>query len=437
MPEPLVCEDSDLERLMDTVRSHPGARVLYQDTIRRGGVLGFFAREVHRVAYDVPAPATATLEPAAEGEAEGDQLSFDTVDLSDIAADLSILAATEDWGTPSYTGSEVDGAMADLLASADAIESAVNSGSDAASPEFEALLRKLTTIADLPFDQGYSPKQPAEDDSSTPAERQLSREPLASVPPIEQLASVPPIEQPEAELATVTPFGRPDARNRLELLLQLRQVGVPVSVNPRGEAHGIYQALEEILDELPSPASAPRRAGEVLAIVGESTAAIQAARSCARTLRIPAERIGVAGLAVEEATAFGLRYFSGPADVQRARDELEAFDTPSVVVIATDAATNDPDDPWVGDVVAAMCPTATWAVVDARWKIEDSRAYLDRLVGVDALVVHSAQLSVSPASVWDLDLPLGLLDGRPPTTFAWTGLLLGLLGTDARHRASA
>ena len=51
MPEPLVCEDSSLTRLMETVNETPGARILYQDTVRRGGVFGFFAREVHRVAY--------------------------------------------------------------------------------------------------------------------------------------------------------------------------------------------------------------------------------------------------------------------------------------------------------------------------------------------------------------------------------------------------
>src|SRR5436305_7065561 len=51
MPEPLVCEDSSLTRLLETVHKTPGARILYQDTVRRGGVFGFFAREVHRVAY--------------------------------------------------------------------------------------------------------------------------------------------------------------------------------------------------------------------------------------------------------------------------------------------------------------------------------------------------------------------------------------------------
>ena len=53
--------------------------------------------------------------------------------------------------------------------------------------------------------------------------------------------------------------------------MQLRQVGVPVSVNPRSETHNLYQALEDILAELPAPVEPPRQAGAVLAIVGEST----------------------------------------------------------------------------------------------------------------------------------------------------------------------
>ena len=135
----------------------------------------------------------------------------------------------------------------------------------------------------------------------------------------------------------------------------------------------------------------------------------------------------------------GLDYpvITGQAEALRLRTELRRADLPSIVVIATDATVAGPDDPWAAEMLAALCPTAVWAVVDARWKTEDSRAQLDRLGQVDALVVHSAQLSASPASVWDLDLPLGLLDGRAASTFAWTGLLFPLLRGGARHRASA
>ncbi len=399
MPEPLVCEDSDLARLMETVHSQPGARILYQDTIRRGGVLGFFAREVHRVAYDVQ-PELAGID-----------------------------------AIQPLPGAPVDLAMADLLASADAIESAANTGPDGEAPEFAELLHRLTRMPELPLEASSAgvveeaAAEPATEPAAEPAAEPArpAREPLASVA----------FEEPQPELASVTPFGRTDARNRLDLLMQLRQVGVPVSVNPRGEAHSLYQALEEILEELPAPVSPPRRAGEVLAIVGDSAHAIQAARHCAGMLRIPETGIGVAGLAAESAAALDLCHISGIAEAQRLRADLRLADTPSVVVIATDSATAEPEDPWAAELLAALCPTAAWAVVDARWKTEDSVAFLAGLPGIDALVVQGAQLSTSPASVWDLDLPLALLDGRTPTTFAWTGLLLRLLGTDARHRASA
>ena len=240
-----------------------------------------------------------------------------------------------------------------------------------------------------------------------------------------------------APIAAVTPIGRPEARQRLELLLQLRQVGVPVSVNPSSETHNLYQALEDILQELPAAVEPPRQAGAVLAIVGEATPALQAARTVAAMLRVAEDTIGVAGLSPAVVTGLGHCHLTGAREAQRLRQQLALADTPSIVVIVTDGAVGDPDDPWAGQLLAALAPTATWAAVDARWKTEDSRAYLDRIGTVDALAVYAAELSGSPASVWDLDLPLALLDDRPPTTFAWTGLLFRLLGCGARHRASA
>jgi hypothetical protein len=238
-------------------------------------------------------------------------------------------------------------------------------------------------------------------------------------------------------MSNVTAFGRPDARARLDMLMQLRQVGVPVSVNPGTGTHSLYEALENILEELPAPAVPPRGAGEVLAVVGESGPALQAAHICAAMLRIPRNSIGVAGLPEHASAEADYPWISGQQEALRLRAELSRTDLPSIVVIATDATEAGSDDPWAAEMLAALRPTAVWAVVDARWKTEDSRAQLDRLGQVDALVVHSAQLSASPASVWDLDLPLGLLDGRAASTFAWTGLLFRLLRGGARHRASA
>lgn len=425
MPEPLVSEDSNLERLMQTVHSQPGARILYQDTVRRGGLLGFFAREVHRVAYQLPEPAAATTAPA---PATTTPAEFAPADVQQEPAAVELVArpcppapnsfeailrsfdsTSEQLGLtgPAPEWDDRSRGLADLLAETDAVELHQAGAGDSA--DFAELLRRLTMADEVATD-----------------------EPAPAVTPRPSLEPRRPINP--AATSQPAPAGRPEARDRLELLMQLRQVGVPVSVNPSSETHTVYQALEDILRELPAPVEPPRQAGAVLAIVGESTQALRAARTVATMLRIPDDTIGVAGLPPETST--GLCQLTGPVEAQRMRERLLAADTPSIVVIATDGATTGPADPWVNQLLAALAPSATWAVIDARWKTDDSRGYLDRLGAVDALVVHSAELSGSPASVWDLDLPLALLDGRSPTTFAWTGLLSQVLASGARHRAS-
>jgi len=410
MPEPLVCEDSDLQRLLETVHSQPGAEVLYQDRVRRGGVLGFFAREVHRVAFRVPTEG----EDAATAEADRvDPDSVADVSPAPMAAIFPLATGPAEELPQPAEPSPLD----DLLASVEAAESA---GQQATAPvsadkppqhHFAELLRTLT------------------EDEDAEAGPMVTEQASPATPPVAP-------EQP-ASRTNVTAFGRPDARARLEMLMQLRQVGVPMSVNPRADTHSLYEALESILDELPAPAVPPRGAGQVLAVVGESGAALQAALTCAAMLRIPRSGIGLAGLPEHLSDGLEHQVISGPQEALRLRSELSRADLPAIVVIATDTTEAGADDPWAAEMLAALRPAAVWAVVDARWKTEDSRAQLNRLGRVDALVVHSAQLSASPASVWDLDLPLGLLDGRAASTFAWTGLLFPLLRIGARHRASA
>jgi hypothetical protein len=406
MPEPLVCEDSNLQRLLDTVHSQPGAEILYQDRVRRGGVFGFFAREVHRVAYRV-----AT---------ELDGVETGPVITTDDLAPLDPTAPLDGTAPLDPTGLDDLPRLDDLLASVEAAESAAQHAAVAAPPagqqvprqDFADLLRTLT-----------------ED------------EPAEAKPVVIEQAGPRPTpatsDRQPASRSNVTALGRPDARARLEMLMQLRQVGVPVSVNPRADTHSLYEALENILEELPAPAVPPRGAGQVLAIVGESGPALSAAHTCAAMLRIPRNNIGVAGLPEHASEGVDYPVISGRQEALRLRTELSRTELPCIVVIATDATEAGSDDPWAAEMLTALRPTAVWGVVDARWKTEDSQAQLDRLGRVDALVVHSAQLSASPASVWDLDLPLGLLDGRAASTFAWTGLLFPLLRSGARHRASA
>jgi hypothetical protein len=226
-----------------------------------------------------------------------------------------------------------------------------------------------------------------------------------------------------------------DARNRLELLMQLRQVGVPISFNPGTGVHSPYEALEDILDQLPPPAELPTGPGQLIVLAGEGAAAIRAARTVCRMLRLRLGSIVAAG--VDGGIGGPLRRISSPAEAASLREELVGAATPCVLVIGTDGAGLGPDDPWPAAMINALRPAAVWGVVDARWKTEDCQAQLARLPRTDALAVHSAELSTSPASVWELELPIGLLDERRPSHFIWLGMLIRLFGGSPRHRASA
>ncbi|HTZ44218.1 MAG TPA: hypothetical protein VMB79_10170 [Jatrophihabitans sp.] len=404
MPEPLVCEDTSLTRLMETVHSTPGARILYQDTVRRGGVLGFFAREVHRVAYLVESGG-ATAERAEAAAVDGL--------LDDLEPPLQV-----------------------------SVGQAAEPAGDAAQPDFASVLSRYVMAEEQPVAEPDLPAMAlvAELAASEPDGGGTAGDPAPAAEAVPTVEAVPECDAAatvEAVPAAVTPLlgrGR-EARNRLEMLMQLRQVGVPVSLNPSVPVQGTYEALEDILAQLPKPPELPAGAGQVLVIVGEGAPALHAARTISRMLRLKLSSIVAAGLGT--GMGAGLRKVSGPDEAVLLRAELAVAPTPTVVVVATDGAGAGPDDPWPAELVTAFAPASVWAVVDARWKSDDSHAHLARLPRAEALVVHSAELSASPATVWELELPIALLDDRRPTDFVWLGMLIGLVGGAARHRATA
>lgn len=396
MPEPLVCEDTSLARLMETVHRSPGARILYQDTVRRGGVLGFFAREVHRIAY---LPAESGSDTVAE-------------ERSDAVAgqDGALVDGAMLDGAPTVLA---DSPIAGLLAAAEEAEATLRSAAaEPSQPDFASVLRR------------YIAEPEAVDQPVPPPAAQESQRAAEEAKPAESIAEVTPLG----------PRGR-NARNRLELLMQLRQVGVPISVNPTGTVLSPYEALEDILGQLPPPARLPHRAGQLIVLAGDGAAALRAARTVSRMQRLPLRSIITAGL--DTGVGGSSRRISSPDEAMRLREELADAVTPTVLVVATDGAGLGPDDSWPAEMITALRPDTVWAVIDARWKVEDSQVQLARLPQADALVVHSAELSASPASVWELGLPIGLLDDRRPYSFVWLGMLLRLLGGSSRHQATA
>lgn len=390
MPEPLRSEDTDLAKLVARIQAEHGdnARIVYHDTVRRGGVLGFFAREVHRVAYLV------------------DETIGGQVDDPATAATAASAGSVEE--------------LLDLADAADGPEHGpISIGADQVD-DFAQLLREALRADALPID-GV---------------------PLAGVPtewPTQHPTNDVPTE-PEQHRTMHTVSGARDADLPFRGLASVTTIGAG-AFQVTGQGADIFGAVEAALAELPPCPELPRAAGEVLALVGPLTPVLATAASLATDMRIAEDDIWIAGLAAHPVgrllTGRPRRDIADAEEARRVRFNLVSSPTPSIVVVVTDGAGGDPGDPWPNEIVMALAPTATWLLIDATTKIADARQTVAAMPAADALAVHSVRATTSPASARDLGLPIALIDGRRPDNFLSSTMLLGALRSASTSQASA
>jgi len=116
-----------------------------------------------------------------------------------------------------------------------------------------------------------------------------------------------------------------------------------------------------------------------------------------------------------------------PAAATRA-ERLQNADHAWIVVV--DAKVGGTDPIWVSDMCDALGATAVWAVVDATRKTADTARHLRTLGDIEALVVHSIDLTSDPATVLGLDWPIVSLDGKPATPHVWAATLCARIASD-------
>jgi hypothetical protein len=215
----------------------------------------------------------------------------------------------------------------------------------------------------------------------------------------------------------------------LTLRRQLLEVGVPVDRVPTDAVH-VYAAIEDLVSGLAPAPELPAGPGRILVIAGPARDAVAAADSLVAsipglfettwTYRCPA----ALGTRRVSTTANALTTVTQASEIAAAA--RESVDGPTLVVIATDRVTTASSDT-ARDVLDALDADAVWAAVDATRKPTDTRRALRGLPTPDAIAVTNAERSSSPATVWELGLPIALVDGRPSTGPTWAVLLLGKL----------
>jgi hypothetical protein len=373
MPETLYVEGPGRDEIIARIRNDFGYAATITDVkrIRRGGVLGFFAREYTSVAFQIT-----------EG-VPGD-----------------VPAAVDDRPEPS---TDIALTLEELLARADGADGAT------ARPQltdhgFAELLAQL--VATPPHDADPAPLE---------------------TPVVEARDWPPPVESPRSDEAR-RPAESP-ARVRLEMLSELRSVGVPLTNGPDEGETNLYRAIEQIVQSLPAAPPPPSRAGDVLVLAGTAGQLDAAAATLARLARVPDAAIWRV-----DPWSSHERSLSGPAEAAQCALELRTGLTASIVVVELDRD-RSPATPfdWSAQVIAALAPTALWVAVDASRKTEDVRSELAHLGPIDALIVNGVAATSSPGTVWDLDLPIAVVDGRPASRGTWSGLLFDALEAGARR----
>jgi hypothetical protein len=203
----------------------------------------------------------------------------------------------------------------------------------------------------------------------------------------------------------------------------LARLGLPARLVPRGASpKELRGALTESLSELPAVPAVPDANGVVIAVVGTGASAVLLARELCAELGLDPERIV---LATQEPLGEGIPAWLQVCDGATAEERRRSWrrrDLPTLVAVSLPAGRDAL--PWAREILDQLEPTIAWSIVNAGWKPEDVRDWIERLGGVDAIALTHLDHTVSPAAILDLGIPVGRLDGRPATPLAWSEMLL-------------
>lgn len=207
----------------------------------------------------------------------------------------------------------------------------------------------------------------------------------------------------------------------------LARMGLPPRFVPRGvNGAQLRPALIESLAHLPVAEALPDANGVVIAVIGVGAQPVILARMLATERGLDPDNVV---LATERELGDGIPDWlkvTDPATAEERRRSWCRRGYPTLVAVSVPSVTNGAE--WARLILDHLEPTQTWGIVDAVWKLEDSRAWADRLGGFDVLALEHLADTVSPAAPIQLETPIARLDGLPATPVRWAEILTGRLG---------
>jgi hypothetical protein len=491
----VLLEGPAIEPLLAQVRQEygSGVRIISADKVRSGGFGGFFAKQHYELSVEVPdiradriemAPRkTTTPPPRAEGaphtleqlleraesrdrivhdepiaprEAPAEKARTEQARIEQAPVESNVARAAGIEDTDDRFRTDAGAAFAELLAGLDAENHIATSGPVRPSPRPKVASDKTDTPTVRPFRPAQATGSPINGGGPRPlppvpslaelmgglglAESEVFEAPRPTPPPstpVRSAAAAYGLASPSTELEPATPAAPPMLRSvhNDPVVANLVSVGMPEPMAAQITGGDTYAGVLTALASRPSAPGIPDAAGEILVLAGELGHALPIAKQLLQQIGVDQSHLLLAGPSSAGTGLHSSRVMHDAKAAASRAERLQSADTSWVVVLDAPVGATDPI--WVSDMCDAIGATAVWAVVDATRKTADTARHLRTLGDVEALVVHSVELTADPATVLGLDLPIFSLDGKPATPHAWAAMLCARIAADVTQVAAA
>jgi hypothetical protein len=425
----VLLEGPAIEPLLAQVREEYGSavRIISADKVRSGGIGGFFAKQHYELSVEVPdaaaeeEPPPQTIDQMLERAEAGDRVGAGrTAGIED--TDAAAERFQPDTGA----------AFAELLAGLDTAQHIATPAPARPAPPVQAAPDQSENPTVRPFRPAAATGTPVNGTSTRP------------LPPVPSLADLmgglglaapdtPPATPPARSAAAA--YGlNPTPVHKDPVISNLISVGMPEPMAAQITGGDTYAGVLNVLAARPAAPGIPDGPGEVLVLAGDLSYAVPIGKQLLEQIGADQSHLLLAGASAAGTGLHSSRVLHDPKAAAARAEKLHNATSAWVVVL--DAPIGATDPLWVNDMSEALGATALWAVVDATRKTADTARHLRTLGEVEALVVHSVELTADPATVLGLDRPIFALDGKPATPHAWAAMLCARIAADVTPAAA-
>jgi hypothetical protein len=496
----VLLEGPAIEPLLAQVRQEygSGVRIISADKVRSGGLGGFFAKQHYELSVEVPdstedrieMPRKTSIPPRRDDSANTLEQLLERAESRDrIVPDEPppALALEQHSGRQAGSGDADDrfrgggpsaSAFAELLAGLDSGNHLANAGPrPSPHPRPAVPASSAASFAEKPDTPTIRPFRPAQAtgapingqgkpipsapslaelmgglglgdpetfETTRPSSPAPAPQPAAAQPPAPVLsrsasaAAAYGVHQPSTEVATTPPPAQPPALRAVHndpVVSNLVSVGMPEAMASQITGGDTYAGVLSVLAARPSAPGIPDAPGEILVLAGDVHYAIGIGKQLLGQIGVDQSHLLLAGPTGAGTGLHSSRLIHDAKAAALRAEKLQSADAPWIVVLDAQVGRTDPI--WVNDMCDALGATAVWAVVDATRKTADTARHLRTLGEVEALVVHSVDLTADPGTVLGLDLPIFSMDGKPATPHAWAAMLCARIAADVTPMAAA